>query len=180
MSCLIINKENRPVKKIMVETDRLVLEIIDETHMSDLIALLTNQNVHRYFPKTPDEKESYEIYERIQQKYKEDGFSYWAVFRKKDQKFIGICGLLKQIIDNREEVEVGYRLLDIYWGNGYGTEAGRGCMDYAREKLGKGSVISLIRDINKPSIRVAEKNGLVYERDTLFHGLVHGIYRKFL
>ncbi|MFW5785586.1 MAG: GNAT family N-acetyltransferase, partial [Chitinispirillaceae bacterium] len=89
-----------------------------------------------------------------------------------------ICGLLKQIIDGIKEVEVSYRLLDKYWGRGYGTEAALGCMQYARDVLHKSSVISLIREVNKPSIRVAEKNGLTVEKEALFCGLQHLVYRK--
>lgn len=50
-------------------------------------------------------------------------------------------------------------------------------MIYARDTLKKESIISLIRPINEPSIRVAEKNGLTFEKDTIFHNLEHRIYR---
>jgi len=106
--------------------------------------------------------------------------SFWAVIRKDDLIFIGICGLLKQHIDNIDEIEVGYRINDIYWGKGYGTEAAKGCIQYAKNKLELTSVISLILPENKQSIRVAEKNGLKLEKKSMFHGQIHNVYRIYL
>jgi len=103
--------------------------------------------------------------------------SFWAVIRKDDLKFLGICGLLKQNIDNIDEIEVGYRINDIFWGKGYGTEAAKGCIQYAKDKLKLTSVISLILPENKQSIRVAEKNGLKLEKKSMFHGQIHNVYR---
>ncbi len=168
------------MNNIIFETDRLILEVIQKKHTRDLYNLLSNENVHKYFPKPLNEDESHEFYDNIQQRYIEDGFCFWAVIRKADLKFIGICGLLKQVINNQIETEVGYRILDIYWGNGYGTEAANGCIKYAKEKLGKKSIISIIREINKPSIKVAEKNGLIYETKIVFNNLPHNVYRKSL
>ena len=91
---------------------------------------------------------------------------------------MGICGLLKQVVDGNEEVEVAYRFDNAFWGNGYGPEAAGGCVIYARDVLCAPSVISLIRPLNTPSIRVAEKNGFVREKKTVFHELIHWIYRK--
>ena len=113
----------------------------------------------------------------IRRRYRDDGVCFWAVILKSEETFIGICGILKQFIDGHEEYEVGYRILDTYWGKGYGTEAAMGCIEYAKEKLGVESVIALIRDVNKQSIRVAEKCGLYFERETMFCGLPHRVYR---
>ena len=87
--------------------------------------------------------------------------------RRLDNKFLGICGLFKQNVDNVDEIEVGYRINDEFWGNGYGTEAAKGCIIYAKNILGLSSVISLILKENKQSIRVAEKNGLKLEKETI-------------
>ncbi len=168
------------MNRIILETERLTLEEIHENNFNDLCGLLSNENVHKFFPKVLNKAESVEFFEKIRKRYIEDGFSFWAVIRKSDHAFIGICGLLKQVIEDRVETEVAYRISDMYWGNGYGAEAAKGCIKYAKEKLGKKSIISLIREVNKPSIGVAEKNGLIYERDALFNNLIHRVYRKVL
>ncbi|MBN1905846.1 MAG: GNAT family N-acetyltransferase [Deltaproteobacteria bacterium] len=52
-----------------------------------------------------------------------------------------------------------------------------GCINYAKAKLNLSSVISLIRSVNHQSIRVAEKNGLVFEKEVMFHNMPHNLYR---
>jgi len=164
--------------KIIIQTKRLVLEELTEEHFEDLSKLLANKRVHQFFPGTLDRKQAHEFLDKVRCQYQNNGTSFWAVISKDTHRFIGICGLLKQTIDNIEELEVGYRIDDSYWGMGIGTEAAAGCIEYARDILKRSSIISLIRDVNFQSIRVAEKNGLVYEKDTLFHDLVHRVYRK--
>ncbi len=165
------------MSEIILTTKRLRLEKIGEEHKKDLLSLLSNPKVHKYFPKTLVGKEAENFYEKIQIRYNTDGYCFWAVIRKNDETFLGICGLLAQIIEGKNEVEVGYRLSDEFWGQGYSPEAALGCIEYAREKLNLSSVISLIRSVNIQSIRVAEKNGLVFEKDVMFNDMPHNLYR---
>ena len=162
----------------VLETERLILQEMQWDLLPELTQLLTNPKVHEYFPKTLTEEEAKTFMSGVLRRQREDGFSFWAVFTKSDSVFIGICGLLTQMIDGMEEVEVGYRIDNAVWGCGYGTEAAAGCMRYARDTLKLTSVISLIRDVNRQSIRVAEKNGLTFEKETRFAGLPHRVYRK--
>jgi RimJ/RimL family protein N-acetyltransferase len=166
-------------KKIL-ETKRLILEELGEERFEDLADLLSNKNVHRYFPKILNRQESHDFLEKVQKRQIEDGVSFWAVIRKGDLEFLGLCGLLKQVIDEKEEIEVGYRINDKFWGQGYGTEAASGCIQYAKDKLGLTSVISLILSVNQQSIRVAEKNGLELEKESIFHGQIHRVYRTYV
>ena len=161
----------------ILETSRLTLEEIQDDRFEELAALLANERVHRFFPKTLNRTESRDFLEKVQKRQEEEGLSFWAVIRKEDERFLGICGLLKQVVEGEEEIEVGYRIDDTFWGKGYGTEAAAGCMAYAKEKLGLSSLISLILPINKQSIRVAEKNGLQVEKEAMFHGQLHRVYR---
>lgn len=160
------------------DTPRLFLERLEDRHFDDLYQLLSNEKVHKHFPTTLNRQEAGLFLQKVRTSYFRDGFSFRAVIRKEDKQFLGICGLLKQIVDGKEEVEVGYRIQDIFWGNGYGPEAAWTCMEYARCILHRDSVISLIRPVNIQSIRVAEKNGMTYERDTISHGLAHRVYRR--
>lgn len=168
------------MNNIILTTKRLQLERIEKAHKKDLFRLLCNPKVHKYFPKTLDLKESEAFFDKIQNRYKTDGYCFWAVIRKSDNIFIGICGLVSQLIDGQKEVEVGYRLSDEFWGHGYGAEAAKGCIEYANEKLKLPSIISLIRSVNIPSIRVAEKNGLKLEKKVMFHDMPHIVYRIYL
>jgi len=166
--------------RYILGTPRLTLEEVDVNHLESLIDLLTNKKVHKYFPKTLNKTEALQFYNKMQVRYHDNGYGLWAVLLKPKNRFIGICGLVSQLIDNQTEVEVGYRFLDSFWGNGYATEAAKGSITYAQDILNLESIISLIRDINLPSIKVAKRNGLHFEKDTIFGGSPHRIYRKML
>ncbi len=164
--------------EIVITTERLQLEKPNETHFEGLVKLLANKKVMKHFPKILNREEAREYYDLIQSRYKRDGYSFCAVVRKEDKQFLGICGVLKQLVDGVEEAEIGYRFIDTYWGKGYATEAAYGCMEYAKKELGKESIISLILPENIESQRVAERNGLTVEKETLYADLLHRVYRK--
>jgi len=166
------------MNKAILETHRLILNELTEEYFEDLAKLLANPIVHKHFPKTLNRDESKEFLEKVQSHQKEDGYSFWAVIRKEDSQFLGICGLLKQHVNGIGEVEVGYRIDNQFWGNGYATEAAKGCMEYAKNVLKVDSIISLIRLVNQQSIRVAEKNGLEKENEIIIHQYRHIVYRK--
>jgi RimJ/RimL family protein N-acetyltransferase len=135
---------------IIFSTQRLRLEKIEKNHLNDLHTLVSNPKVQRYFPKILNRNETKEFYDKIQNRYETDGYCFWAVMRKDDNLFIGICGILKQMVDGQIETEIGYRILDKFWGKGYGTEAAEGCIKYAKDELKKTSE---------------------FEKESIFHGL---------
>jgi RimJ/RimL family protein N-acetyltransferase len=64
------------------------------------------------------------------------------------------------------EIEVGYHVRTALQGRGLATEAAAACHDYARDVLKVDRLIAIIDPRNRPSQRVAEKLGLVAERDS--------------
>ena len=164
----------------ILKTKRLRLEKIESEHKDELYMLLSNQEVHKFPPKVLNETESDKFFEKIQHRSQTDGYCFWVLIRKSDNTFIGICGLLSQTIDGEKEIELAYRVSDKFWNQGYGTEAAKGCIRYAGEKLKTASILSLIRSINKPSIRVAEKNGFRLEKKTIFQEVPDLVYRVYL
>jgi ribosomal-protein-alanine N-acetyltransferase len=81
---------------------------------------------------------------------------------------IGYCGFFAQIVDDAEEIEIGYRLHPDYWGQGLATEAARAIRDHGFDDLNLPRLISLIHPENVASQRVAEKNGMTPEKETVF------------
>ncbi len=66
------------------------------------------------------------------------------------------------------EIEIGYRLRRDFWNRGLATEAARTVRDHGFRDLKFERVISLIHPENHASRRVAEKNGMILERETTF------------
>ena len=72
--------------------------------------------------------------------------------------------------------EVGWLLHRPFWGKGYATEAGMAVRDAAFQRWRYPALISLIRPVNEPSRRVAERVGFTPGPRVQFHGFEHVMY----
>jgi ribosomal-protein-alanine N-acetyltransferase len=81
---------------------------------------------------------------------------------------IGYCGFFHQQVDGIAEIEIGYRLHPDFWNKGFATEAARAVRDIGFSDWKLHRVISLIHAENLASRRVAEKNGMILEKETTF------------
>lgn len=93
-------------------------------------------------------------------RYKDDGFSFYAVIHKHSGKFLGVCGPLIETINSEGRMGVAYIFNKTCWGKGYATEAAQASVNYAFGALGAEEVIAKIRPENKKSRRVAERLGM--------------------
>lgn len=67
-------------------------------------------------------------------------------------------------------IELGWRVRSDRWGRGYAPEAARAVVGFAFGELGLDRLVSCIHSQNAASIRVAEKLGMVLERETVVPG----------
>lgn len=151
---------------IVVETPRLLLRHLTWDDVDDMARIYADPVVMKFYPSTRTYEETKQKFELTIGSYEKHGFGLWATIHKADNKFIGRCGLIAQVVDGQSEVEIGYMLAKEYWGQGLATEAARAIRDYGFEKLGYSRLISLIDPGNIASQKVAMKNGLKYENDT--------------
>lgn len=100
-----------------------------------------------------------------------------ALIEKEGGRFVGQCGLLIHIIDDIEELEIGYSLMPEFRGKGYAIEASGKCRDYAFENKLAESLISKIHPDNQLSAKVALKNGMSLEKQIIQKGAPVNIYR---
>ena len=151
----------------ILETKRLTLRHLQASDQDSLFALYSDPEVRRYFPEGTlsyeETKEQLNWFLNGHPDHPELGL--WATIHKEINQFIGRCGLLPWTIDERFQVEVAYMLAKAYWGNGLGTEAAQGILDYGFEKLGLSRLICLIDRDNLASIRVAQKIGMTFEKE---------------
>ena len=91
-----------------------------------------------------------------------------ALIDKNSRALIGQCGLLKQTVDNLQELEIGYSLLPIFRNLGYATEAAIKCKSFAFEHKLAQSLVSIIPIENKASQHVAIKNSMSLDTTTTY------------
>ncbi|MBA2725472.1 MAG: GNAT family N-acetyltransferase, partial [Actinobacteria bacterium] len=114
--------------------------------------------------------------ERQMERYETDGFGLWVIELNITGEILGNCGPVVQFVDDRREVELGWHVKRSHWGRGIAPEAAAASAAYAMNDLGQERLISIIRPVNRPSARVAEKIGMTVEKQADYKGLLHDIY----
>ncbi|GAB1472245.1 GNAT family N-acetyltransferase [Chloroflexota bacterium] len=154
---------------IILETPRLILrhQVIED--LDDLWALYQNPNITKYIPDAPrsreEAQEELEWHMHGHPRHPELGL--WATIHKETGKFIGRCGLLPWEIDNQHEVEVAYTIAQEFWGQGLASEAAQAILQYGFKKLNLVRLVCLIDKDNVSSKKVAEKMGMLFEKEGL-------------
>ena len=154
-----------------LETERLHLRPFVAEDLERLAVLLGNPGFMRFSGATQyDREKTAAVLEKILGWNKAGLPSQFALITRSDNVLFGYCGFFHQEVDDQKEIEIGYRLHPDYWNKGLATEAARAVRDHAFRDLGLARVISLIHVDNKASRRVAEKNGMRLEKETIFRG----------
>jgi RimJ/RimL family protein N-acetyltransferase len=151
-------------------TARLAFREMTPGDLDDMAGLLGDPQVMRYYPRPHSREEASAWIAWSQRLYRDHGFGLWLLTLRNGGEFVGDCGLTPQQVDGVTEIEVGYHIRSALQGRGLATEAAAACRDYARDVLGLERLIAIIDPRNRPSQRVAEKLGLVVERDSDNHG----------
>ena len=158
---------------VILETDRLLLREYVEDDAEAFFKLNSNPEVLRFVPDAPllnvDQARQILIDHPIAD-YRKYGFGRGACILKSTGEQIGFAGL--KYLEELGEVDVAYRLLPKYWGQGLATEAARASVNYGfdnfRLKSAAGrirrvrTIIGLVMPENIASVRVLEKTGLRY------------------
>lgn len=150
---------------IVAETPRLILRHLTINDADDLATIYADPIVMKFYPSLWTYTETKQQIERIIATYEKLGFGLWATICKANNKFIGRCGLVPQLVDGQQEIEIGYLLAQEYWNKGLATESACASRDYGFE-MGCDRLISLIDPGNIASQKVALKTGLTYAKDT--------------
>jgi len=148
----------------VLETERLVLRRMKMSDVNNLMGIFSDPVAMRYYPATKSREEVEGWVGWTLGSYSDHGFGLWVAILKDSGEFAGQCGLTVQEIDGEEEVEIGYLFLRRFWGRGLATEAAIAARDYGFA-LGYGRLISIIDPGNRASRRVAEKTGLMLEKE---------------
>jgi ribosomal-protein-alanine N-acetyltransferase len=110
-----------------------------------------------------DRERTQRLVARMMERDEEQGYGIWPVVHKGDHRVIGQCGIT-QIPGCEPDVEIGWFFNRAYQGKGYATEAARAVMEYAFAELHIARLYALIDRFNAPSIALANRLGMRYDR----------------
>ena len=160
-----------------LETKRLVLRPFREDDLDRLVQLFANADFMRFSGGdgyTPQQTAA--VLGKFLNWSRQSLPSQFALIDRESGTLFGYCGFLHQEVDGNSEIEIGYRLHPDFWGRGFATEAARAVRDHAFADLELERVVSLIHRHNHASRRVAEKNGMQLERETIFKGFATFVF----
>lgn len=150
-----------------METERLQLRRVQAKDVIVLAEIWSDPQVTRYMGGPRDfEKVRVRIEEDVHADAASGAIGWWCVVQKTSGHVVGHCGLHEKNVDGRDEIELVYVFASDSWGKGYATEASSALRDYAIRHLGLPRIIALIDPENRASVRVAEKIGMVFEKET--------------
>jgi RimJ/RimL family protein N-acetyltransferase len=159
---------------VTIETPRLRLRDWREEDIEPFIRHLNVEPVMRWLGgvRTP-EQQAATVRERFMVWQETRGFTFWAVERKADGGLLGFCGL--KIADDAAspvegELEIGWRLREDAWGQGYAKEAAIASLDLGFGPLAAPRVVSLTVSGNEASWGLMERLGMTRRPDLDYEG----------
>ncbi|QDP39324.1 GNAT family N-acetyltransferase [Radiobacillus deserti] len=150
--------------RVVTTSERLRLRKMVYDDLDNLQEIFSDPIAMKYYPSTKNIEETRQWISWTKENYSKYNIGLWIVENKNTGAFLGQCGLVPQKVDGEVRVEIGYLFKREAWGNGYTTEAAKACLEFGKHHLDISAFISLIVPDNLPSIRVAERVGMTFEK----------------
>lgn len=155
---------------IVIETEDLYITKFEKMDFRNFLSLHQDSNIMKFFdggPKSLDQaKKRFNEVISHQEKY---GFSYYNLFLKNTQEYIGQCGLF---YNYDMSVNLCYALLEKFHKKGYAIEAIVAILKEGFEKLNFTQITAMSAPENLSSRHLLEKIGAKFIRErVLFSGM---------
>lgn len=156
--------EQKP--KIFASSDRILLYELGTADAINFYRLNADSEVLQYtgdqaFASVEDAHHFLEKY----QPYETYGFGRWGIKDRKNQTFVGWCGL--KYDPDKDEIDLGFRILKQEWNKGYATEASQLCLVWAFALMKIPKIVGRAHANNSASIHLLEKLGFEYQSSFL-------------
>ncbi len=152
------------------QSERLLFRPIQSSDFDEWLQFFADPEYYRHWvaEQGTAEEECKKWYATQFSRYANNRGGMNALIEKSSGALVGHAGLLVQVVDGVEELEIAYSLQPRFRGKGYAIEAAQTCKAYAFENNLSPSLISIISLSNLSSQRVAIKNGMKIEKQTLY------------
>lgn len=155
----------------MIETERLIIRPWRDEDRADYLATCNTEAVTANLGGPASIEDVDAGLERIRKSQEDNGFCFWALERKADGAFLGYCGLKVTNLPGTpvaDDVEIGWRLPEDAWGQGYAQEAAKAVLNWAWTNLDVGRIVSFTIPTNRASQRAMERIGMQRREDLDF------------
>ena len=152
-------------------TDRLILRTWDEADECTFYDIMNTQAVMRWLGGVQDRPAWLAAFGRIQGFERDFGHTFWIVERRSDGAMLGFCGLKRVNAPGAScpgDFEIGWRLREDSWGQGFAKEAAVASLDLAFGRFAAPHVLALTVAENAASQRLMERLGMARRADLDF------------
>jgi len=154
--------------EVCIETDRLVLRDWRDGDGERFFAGTNTENVMRWLGGVMDREKQAGFLGRIAAIREANGFTFWIVERKADGEVLGFCGLKRADAPGTSvpgAMEIGWRLREDAWGQGYAKEAASASLDAAFDRFAADEVVAFTVIENTASWGLMKRLGMRRRED---------------
>lgn len=147
----------------MIETARLTLREWRDEDRAVFAELCRSPAVMAHLGGPASGEQTEAAIARARASHDANGFCFWAVERREDGAFLGFCGLniVVTACPVEGEIEIGWRLREDVWGQGYAREAALATLRWAWLWTDAVRVIAMTVPSNHRSWGLMERIGMV-------------------
>lgn len=156
---------------VVAETGRLILREWGEGDSERFYEVMNTPNVMRHLGGQQDRATWNSAVERILGFQRDFGHTFWLLERKSDGQLLGFCGLKRVNAQGTAltgEFEIGWRLRESAWGQGFAKEAAIASLDLAFDHFDAPHVVALTVDTNVESQGLMKRLGMARRPDLDF------------
>lgn len=150
--------------EVAAQTSRLRLRCWQEEDVEPFLRATNTPAVMRWLGGVMDVAGQAALLARVLECQRRNGFCFWIVERLSDEQILGFCGLKRADAPGSTvtgEMEVGWRLREDVWGQGYAREAAAAALDLAFGRFGATEVVAITVPGNAPSWGLMKRLGMV-------------------
>ncbi len=160
--------------KMLFESERLWYRHITLEDVEDMFELDSNPRVHKFLGKNPvtTRSQSEDIINDLISQYETYHIGRSAMIRKSDNAFIGWSGLKfeTKLRPEFDYYDIGYRLKESHWAQGYATESAIASLIYGFNQLKLDKICGAAEVEHVVSNHILQKIGLKKGMPFVFEG----------
>lgn len=157
---------------VIAETERLLLKGWNDVRKAEFARVTNTPAVMRWLGGVANDEAMFAAFDRLDAYQRDHGHTFWAVERKRDGALLGFCGLKRVNSPGAGTLtgafEIGWRLREDAWGQGYAKEAAIASMDLAFDRYGAPFVVALTVPGNRASQGLMQRLGMSRRPDLEF------------
>ncbi len=145
----------------MIQTARLVLRGWRDADRSPFADMSRSPAVMAHLGPPMAREQVDSAVDRMQGYQRAHGYCFWAIERRTDGHFLGFCGLKPGAVGPLVgEIEIGWRLREDAWGQGYAKEAAFASLAWGWTNLAAPRIMAITTPANKASWGLMERLGM--------------------